>query len=200
MLLKKFIIRLFIVLFLLLSVSINAEAGELEPNNIDFINPGLKINAININNFNKVDKNYYRGAQPNNKDLESLTRLGVKTVIDLRHNSPADYLKKKRIVESHGLNYINIPMHPSKPPSSSQIANFFNVIDKRENLPVFVHCMQGKDRTGIMTALYRIKYNGWDYDKAYHEMKDKGYHPLFYPAQRKFLYRYVKSKDKPSSL
>lgn len=202
MLLRKFIIRLSVILILFLSVAINADAAELEPNNIDFINPGLKTNALNINisNFNKVDENYYRGAQPNNKDLENLVKLGIKTVIDLRYYNPEDYLRKKSIVEGHGLNYINIPMHASKPPSSLQIARFFSVINKRENLPVFVHCMQGKDRTGIMTALYRIKYHGWDCDKAYNEMKEKGYHHFFYPAQKDFLYKYIKSEGKASPL
>ena len=200
MLLRKFTIRLLIILVLVFSVSINVNAAALETTNTDFVNPEIEITKINISNFNKVDENYYRGAQPNDKGFKNLAQLGIKTIIDLRHYSYEDSLREKRIVESHGLNYVNIPMNPLKSPSSFQITSFFNVINNHEALPVFVHCWQGKDRTGVMTALYRIKNYGWGYDKAYEEMKDKGYHHFLYPAQRKFLYNYAKSVGEHSLL
>src|SRR5687768_181702 len=37
-----------------------------------------------IENFGKVDDNYYRGSQPSQIQMEELKRLGVKTIIDLR--------------------------------------------------------------------------------------------------------------------
>ncbi len=42
-----------------------------------------------IENFGKVNDNYYRGAQPRGEDFAELKRLGVKTVVDLRKDSAA---------------------------------------------------------------------------------------------------------------
>src|SRR5690349_24804448 len=62
---------------------------------------------VKIKNFGQMDEHYYRGAQPEMDDYQSLKALGVKTVIDLR-NDPTDY--EKGAVEALGMKYINIPM------------------------------------------------------------------------------------------
>ena len=41
------------------------------------------IASIHIDNFGRVDSNYYRGAQPSGHDYTDLAALGVKTVINL---------------------------------------------------------------------------------------------------------------------
>src|SRR5690349_4696834 len=38
---------------------------------------------VHIDNFGRVNANYYRGAQPEGRDYADLKALGVKTVIDL---------------------------------------------------------------------------------------------------------------------
>lgn len=92
-----------------------------------------------------------------------------------------------------GMKYVNIPMNPFSPPTEKQIGLFFSITDNPNNLPVFVFCAQGKDRTGIMTALYRIKKYNWSFEQAYGEMKKDGYHSLIFPEQKKFLAKYSKN-------
>src|SRR5690348_6271202 len=41
------------------------------------------LSRIHIDNFGKVDDEYFRGAQPDGRDYDDLAALGVKTVIDL---------------------------------------------------------------------------------------------------------------------
>ena len=43
--------------------------------------------------------------------------------------------------------------------------------------PVFVHCMKGQDRTGVVIAAYRIRRQGWTFDQAYQEMLSYGHKP-----------------------
>ena len=43
-----------------------------------------------------------------------------------------------------------------------------------ENHPIFVHCRHGADRTGMMSALYRIKHDGWSKQEAIDEMVHGG--------------------------
>ena len=149
------------------------------------------VNIINIDNFAKVDNYYYRGAQPGLDDYFSLAYLGVKTIINLRENYGSGLEKQKFLANSLGMNYINIPMNPAVPPDNKQISYFFNIISNQNNLPVYVHCAQGRDRTGIMTALYRVNKYGWNFDQAYIEMKQRGYHSIIFPRQKKFLAEYT---------
>jgi tyrosine-protein phosphatase SIW14 len=48
------------------------------------------------------------------------------------------------------------------------------VILTPEYQPVFVHCQAGKDRTGLVVAVYRILVDGWSVDDAISERKTFG--------------------------
>src|SRR5262249_56462574 len=46
-------------------------------------NSDLKLSNIRIDNFGRINDNYYRGAQPDARDYADLAALGDKTLIDL---------------------------------------------------------------------------------------------------------------------
>lgn len=126
--------------------------------------PGVKIK-----NFGQMDERYYRGAQPEIDDYQSLKNLGVKTVIDLR-NDPTDY--EKGAVEALGMKYVNIPMSGWKSPKDRDVQSFLDLLNNPETGTVYVHCKAGIHRTGITAAVYRFTKYGWDYNTAYKEMKN----------------------------
>ena len=127
---------------------------------------------ISIKNFGQMDERYYRGAQPEPGDYAALKALGVNTVIDLR-NDPTDYEKKH--VEELGMKYVNLPMSGWKYTSDTQVDDFMKVMNDPATGVVYVHCKAGKHRTGLTGAIYRLEKYGWDYDKAYKEMKNYDY-------------------------
>ena len=48
--------------------------------------PGFaQTDAAGVPNFHQVNDHVYRGAQPTDQGFQSLAKLGVKTIIDLRH-------------------------------------------------------------------------------------------------------------------
>jgi protein tyrosine/serine phosphatase len=55
-----------------------------------------------------------------------------------------------------------------------------------------VHCQHGADRTGMMTAIYRIAMEGWSKDDAITEMTEGGYG---FHAIWKDLVEYVRELD-----
>jgi protein tyrosine/serine phosphatase len=124
---------------------------------------------VKIKNFGQMDENYFRGAQPLADDYQSLKELGVTTVIDLR-NDPTDY--EKSAVEALGMKYVNIPMSGWKYPKNQHIEQFLSIVNNPETGKFYVHCKAGIHRTGITGAIYRFTKYGWDYDKAYREMKN----------------------------
>ena len=145
-------------------------------------------NQIRIDNFGKINDNYYRGAQPRGGDYSALAALGVKTVIDLQVDGPSN---EAGYVKAAGMNFFRIGMTTSKAPTDAQIAQFFQIVSNPANQPVYVHCAGGRHRTGTMTALYRMTYDGWTAAQAYNEMKQYHFEGFpDHPVLRNYVYAY----------
>lgn len=147
-----------------------------------------QFSDIKIKNFGQMDKRFYRGAQPKAEDFKDLAALGIKTVIDLR-DTPASY--EKSAVEALGMHYVNIPMSDSQLPKPGQIELFLKLASDANTGPFFVHCIGGRHRTGIAGAVYRMTFDGWDYDRVYKEMKDFDFYTRFgHGAMKDFVQDY----------
>jgi tyrosine-protein phosphatase SIW14 len=138
-----------------------------------------------VSNFHEVDPNVYRGAQPSLEGFRNLAALGVKTIVDLRGDDRLPEEQKE--VEELGLRYISAPMSGLTAPSDEQIANILAVFDAADTGPVFVHCREGKDRTGTVVACYRISHDHWANDKALAEAKEYGMSPFQHPRKKYIL-------------
>ncbi len=140
-----------------------------------------------VANFHQVDQNFYRGAQPSDEGLKNLASLGVKTIIDLRHGEDHAGTEQKA-AERLGLRYINVPMEGLAAPTDRQISGLMAVLNAAERGPVFVHCREGKDRTGAVVACYRIAHDHWSNDQALDEAKSYGMHSTQHPRQDYILH------------
>ena len=141
--------------------------------------------TMKIYNFAKVSDDYYRGGQPMGEDYTHLVALGVKTVINLTNEEDGDG-EEKKLVEQHGMKYLSIPMTTRKPPTDGEFAAFLAAVD--EDGGVYVHCVGGRHRTGVMTAIYRMTKDGLNGDQAFQEMKQYKYGPDFlHPEFKKFI-------------
>lgn len=128
-----------------------------------------------VANFGKVNDKLWRGAQP--EDVAAFRRLGVKTVINLRYEH--DDFPELRATD---IAYVHIPMVAAYP-REEEIVLFLAALRRAMadgRTPVFVHCEQGKDRTGYAIAAYRIIEEGWDADTAIEEMFDFHYNRVFF--------------------
>lgn len=137
----------------------------------------MQEKPTSIRNFRQVHNWLYRGGQPNEEGFDQLLALGVKTVISLRWNRTA-IAKERSLTKAKGLNFVSIPLSYLILPSKQDIAQFFSVLDDEAMRPVFVHCLLGSDRTGMLLAMYRIARDNWGVDKAYEEMKEGGFHKI----------------------
>jgi tyrosine-protein phosphatase SIW14 len=154
----------------------------------------LGVARIRINNFGKINNNYYRGAQPDDRDYKDLAALGVRTVIDLTREGRAN---EQRLVEQAGMKFHRIPMTTSERPSDTAVAQFLKLVNDPASQPVYVHCQGGRHRTGIMTAVYRMTQDGWNADRAYQEMKQYRFEGFpGHPTLKKFVYDYYSHMDR----
>jgi len=167
-----------------------AETGAALPTLPDVI-------AVPVRNFARVDDGLYRGAQPDAAGFRALSELGVRTVVNLRrsHDDVPEDLPP-------GMQVVAIPMHAfvdSDPPSDEDVRRFFDVVLDPARRPVFVHCAQGKDRTGTMCALYRMEVQGWSNEDALAEMQRMGFHDHYSDLER-FVREYRPRTGRPSLL
>jgi protein tyrosine phosphatase (PTP) superfamily phosphohydrolase (DUF442 family) len=127
-----------------------------------------------VTNFAKVSPALWRGAQPTSDGFRNLEAAGVKTVINLRHDH--DDLP---LLTGTKLKYLRIPARAWHPEEEDLVV-FLRVLQDPNNWPVFVHCAEGKDRTGYAVGTYRIVTENWNADDAIHEMFDFHYNSIWF--------------------
>jgi tyrosine-protein phosphatase SIW14 len=123
-----------------------------------------------IPNFYKVSPALYRGGQPDEQGFDALKKLGIKTIVNFRLSN-----KDQKLFNGYGFNYYHLPMIAFFP-KKNKFRRFLEIVSDPVLQPVFVHCQYGADRTGAAVALYRIKIQKWEVEKAIDEMLNGGYH------------------------
>ena len=130
-----------------------------------------------LENFARVNPNFYRGAQPTEEGYKQLKAMGVKTTISFRSHHDTT-----KVAKAVGLHPIEMPLKAdleSVPPTDDEIKKFFEIVLDPLLQPCYIHCAFGKDRTGTMAALYRMEIDGWSSDEAMQEMQAFGYHTYY---------------------
>lgn len=147
------------------------------------------ISQVRIDNFGRVNDRYYRGAQPEGGDYAALAAIGVKTIINLTSDDAEQ--DEQSMAERAGMHYFQIAMTTHVAPTDAQLAKFMSIVNNPANQPVYVHCVGGRHRTGVMTAVYRINQDGWTSDAAFKEMKQYKFGADFLHSEfKRFVYDY----------
>lgn len=158
-------LTLFFVFFLILFLHYSCEEEKPRP-----AHWATAVEREGLPNFYKVSDNLYRGAQPKKQGFKELKELGIKTIVNFRGTDTDG-----QHIEGMGFHYYHIPVSTLFPRREA-FERFLEILAKPGNWPVFVHCRRGADRTGTAAALYRVKIQNWDKEKAIEEMVAGGYH------------------------
>ncbi len=144
--------------------ALTEEAAETRPDT--WAQP---VAAAGAPNLHKVSDTLFRSAQPTAEGFQNLKDLGVVTVVNLR-----SFNSDRAEIGATGLAYEHLTMkawHPER----KEIVRFLQIVTDSRRTPVLVHCQHGADRTGTMSAIYRIVVEGWSKEEALREMQDGGY-------------------------
>jgi protein tyrosine phosphatase (PTP) superfamily phosphohydrolase (DUF442 family) len=149
-------------------------------------NWAVKQDRPGLSNFYQLTTNFYRGAQPSREGMAQLKAMGIKMVLNLRswHSDNDELL-------GIGLKQGRLHMEPWHV-SDEDVVRFLKLVTNTNNLPVFVHCQRGADRTGTVCAIYRIIVCGWSREEAIRELKQGGFG--FNPAWQN-LVDYIRTVD-----
>jgi tyrosine-protein phosphatase SIW14 len=125
-------------------------------------------------NFHKISETFYRGGQPTEEGVNNLAKLGIKTIINLRGGKNKKVNKEEIWAKKAGITFIHSPLSNWFASRDDKIQTILDEIKNPENQPVFLHCKRGADRTGTVTAVYRMKYEDWTAKDANDEAKKFG--------------------------
>ena len=147
-----------------------------------------------IHRLRKVTDGLFRGSAPNIKDVMWLREiLGIKKIVSLDQQTGDKIDRACQMLRiQHVKAYIN---HTRQ--------SLYHVLNQNlkelllDGGPTYVHCAEGKDRTGLIIALFKCKYMGMEPDKAIEEAKSLGFGVGIDPPVT-HLYEQIIKSCKPS--
>jgi len=149
------------------------------------------ISDSDICGFHKVDNDLYRGGRPTCNGLSKLQALGMRTFINLGgadgalHGCEDDARKAGvRFISFH----ISLAQTVLTGVSDDRLRRLFALMQEAPK-PIFLSCYLGRDRTGMIVALYRVRRRELSLQEATKEAVYYGYRPHFI-GLRKTLERY----------
>lgn len=137
---------------------------------------------------------------------DAIDRLKIKTIVTLwdEHPDPAlpenrfsgTTIKETELCKSLGVDYhfVYVEVTGNWKPGDQRPAavdKFFKIMDDPKSYPVLFHCKAGLHRTGVMTAVYRMEYEGWSREDAMRELKAHGFGHLTSNASNPYITQYV---------
>lgn len=153
---------------------------------------GRRIAARGVPELIEITPTLYRGGQPTPAGLESLAAMGIAIVVDGR----GFHQRESEEVNRLGMQYVAIPWHCPFP-RDKVFAEFLSLIRRNPGKKIFVHCLLGDDRVGMMIAAWRMADEHWTAEQAMQEMQANGFtwiHHFICPSlagyEKKFPERY----------
>jgi tyrosine-protein phosphatase SIW14 len=121
---------------------------------------------------------------------EAVAALNIRTVVNLQDEYPdprlpegyfgGGHIHESELCRQLGVRYVYLPpdliprrLVPVMRPAA--IDRFLTLLDDPSVYPVLIHCRAGLHRTGVLTAVYRMEYDGWTPHQAIEEMKWNGF-------------------------
>jgi tyrosine-protein phosphatase SIW14 len=135
----------------------------------------------------------------------------IKLVVNLQDEYPdpllsAGYFDRPHIPESQvcaeeGVKYVFLTFagergllarNEASPTNRPRVIDdFLKLCDDPANYPILIHCMAGLHRTGALTAVYRMEYEGWPVADAVRELRANGYGDRKATTANDYIYEYL---------
>lgn len=135
-------------------------------------------------NFGIVDPSrVYRSAQPGSSFETTIRRTHLGSVLNLRGGTQTDefYRREVETADRLGVEFYDLPISATHRPSRRELMLIISVLD-RCHYPLLIHCKWGSDRTGLVSAMYRLVVLGEPPEAALGSFTSRyGHFPLFGP-------------------
>lgn len=122
-------------------------------------------------NLHHIGGGMWRANQPSPEHLEKLAANGIKTILNLRGESPKGYyLLEKEACARLGLTLIDYRVYSRDTPKKAAIHDLKKIYETME-YPALMHCKSGADRTGLAGVLYKHFHLGAPIEEALEQLR-----------------------------
>jgi len=151
-------------------------------------------------------KVYRSGAMLADGFRETFERYKIRTVINLQNEAPdpevrlgfftSASIRESELCRQHNVRFVFLSpdlvsrrLVPEARPKV--IDDFLALLDDPANYPVLIHCRAGLHRTGVLSAVYRMEYEGWPIARAMAELKANGFGDRQATCANDYIKQYV---------
>jgi protein tyrosine/serine phosphatase len=103
-----------------------------------------------------------RSGTPDAHQFDYLRAAGWRSIVDVRTTDDRTYSGFDRL----GLRYLFLPVVSGGAPTDDQALSFLCFVTDTANQPVAVHDNSGRERVGVLVALYRYSVQAWPMSAA----------------------------------
>jgi len=139
-----------------------------------------------VPNLHRLTPTLYRSEQPTALGMKNLEKLGIRTVINLRYFNNDRKEAAGTLLRTERVKILTWNI------DDEHVIDVMRMLKQKENGPFLIHCQHGADRTGLMSAMYRILEQGWAVDDALAELTGGGYG---YHSVWTNILRYIRKAD-----
>jgi protein tyrosine phosphatase (PTP) superfamily phosphohydrolase (DUF442 family) len=146
-----------------------------------------------IYHYQYLDRNLSSSGMPTAEQMNEVAEAGVQLVINLApHNVPNAIPDEAGLVNSLGMEYINIPVTWSAPEAEA-LTRFLDEMDAHAGKKILVHC-EANYRASAFVMLYRVLRRGWNKADAIPVM-EKMWNPEDFPVWEQFIEDALKKNE-----
>jgi protein-tyrosine phosphatase len=137
--------------------------------------------GTSFKHFAAIDKQVYVGSKPHtDKDFELLQSQHVRYILNARF-LPFFSGSEKRKAQHYGMQFLDVPMNASPiPPMRRHVDKILLTMHDAQFQPIYIHCVLGRDRTSLLSGLYKIYFLGVSQSDAFAEMKKSGFRTVWF--------------------
>ncbi|HVY87528.1 MAG TPA: tyrosine-protein phosphatase [Hyphomonadaceae bacterium] len=132
---------------------------------------------LRFRNLHKISDEMYRANQPSPEQIvRYANELGLKTIINLRGQSPKGYyLLEREACARNGIELVDFQVFSRDAPPRESVLAARDLFD-RIAYPALMHCKSGADRAGVMAVLYQHYRKGLPIEQATEQLSRKYLH------------------------
>ncbi|MHC8403392.1 tyrosine-protein phosphatase [Pseudomonas sp. MDT1-17] len=120
-------------------------------------------------NLHRMTPTLYRSALPVSQSVPLLQSLQVQTVVSFIKQDDAVWLGDAPMT------LVSIPLHADRVNDADVLRVLRTLQAAQLKGPVLMHCKHGRNRTGLMAAMYRTVVQDWSKEDALKELQEGGY-------------------------
>jgi hypothetical protein len=137
---------------------------------------------------------------------DAVAEFNLRTIVNVQDDVPDPdipqgffdraTIKESALCRKLGVRYVHLApdlLHGVKPDGRRPkvLEQFLKLLDDPATYPVLIHCRAGLHRTGVLVAVYRMEYQGWDMPAALREVKRNGFGETTCTAANPYVEQYV---------